>query len=116
DRLLESGGGDLTALARTFIANSNHLRHPRYMGHQVAIPMIPSMFADLLGALVNNGMAVYEMGPAATAVEKGIVRWMLRQLGWADGDGILTHGGSLGHLSVLLAARARLVPEARKEG
>jgi L-2,4-diaminobutyrate decarboxylase len=116
ERLLESGGGDLAALARTFIAHSNHLRHPRYMGHQVAIPMIPSMFADLLGALVNNGMAVYEMGPAASAVEKGIVRWMLRKLGWGEGDGILTHGGSLGNLSALLAARARIVPEAWKDG
>jgi L-2,4-diaminobutyrate decarboxylase len=116
DRLVESGGGDLAALARLFIANSNHLRHPRYMGHQVAIPMIPSMFADLLSALLNNGMAVYEMGPAATAVEKGIVRWMLRKLGWAEGDGILTHGGSLGNLSALLAARARILPESWKEG
>jgi L-2,4-diaminobutyrate decarboxylase len=86
------------------------------MGHQVAIPMIPSMFADLLSSLVNNGMAVYEMGPAATAVEKGVVRWMLRKLGWADGDGILTHGGSLGNLSALLAARAKIVPESWKEG
>src|SRR5436190_7596679 len=116
DRHVAAGGGDLAALARLFIANSNHLRHPRYMGHQVAIPMIPSMFADLLGALVNNGMAVYEMGPAATAIEKGIVRWMLRKLGWAEGDGILTHGGSLGNLSALLAARAKIVPEAWKEG
>ncbi len=116
DRHVADGGGDLAALARVFVANSNHLRHPRYMGHQVAIPMIPSMFADLLGALLNNGMAVYEMGPAASAVEKGILRWMLRKLAWADGDGILTHGGSLGNLSALLAARARIVPEAWKDG
>ena len=116
DRHVAGGGGDLAALARVFIAHSNHLRHPGYMGHQVAIPMIPCLFADLLGALVNNGMAVYEMGPAATAVERGIVRWMLGKIGWADGDGILTHGGSLGNLSALLSARARIVPEAWKDG
>jgi len=116
DRLVETGEGDLAALARVFVANSNRLRHPRYMGHQVAIPMIPSMFADLLMGLVNNGMAVYEMGPAGTAVEKGVVRWMLRKLGWTSGDGILTHGGSLGNLSALLAARARIIPESWKEG
>jgi L-2,4-diaminobutyrate decarboxylase len=86
------------------------------MGHQVAIPMIPPLFADQLCALVNNGMAVYEMGPAGTAIEKGIVRWMLRKLDWSGGDGILTHGGSLGNLSALLAARARIIPEAWKEG
>jgi L-2,4-diaminobutyrate decarboxylase len=116
DGHVEAGKGDLAALARVFLANSNRLRHPRYMGHQVAIPMIPSLFADLLNGLVNNGMAVYEMGPAGTAIEKGIVRWMLRKLGWSQGDGILTHGGSLGNLSALLAARARIIPEAWKDG
>lgn len=116
DRLVSRGRGDLAALARTVLANSNHLRHPRYMGHQVAIPMIPSLFADYLMGVTNNGMAVYEMGPAATAVEKGIVRWMTRKLGWEQGDGVLTHGGSLGNLSALLAARARIVPDAWKEG
>jgi L-2,4-diaminobutyrate decarboxylase len=61
-------------------------------------------------------MAVYEMGPAGSAIERGIVRWMLRKLGWNDGDGILTHGGSLGNLTALLAARARIVPESWSDG
>jgi L-2,4-diaminobutyrate decarboxylase len=116
DRLVAEGKGDLAAIARVFLDNVNHLRHPRYLGHQVAVPMIPSIFADLLAGATNNGMAVYEMGPAGSAVEKGIVRWMLRKLDWADGDGILTHGGSLGNLTALLAARARIVPESWNDG
>lgn len=116
DRLLAEGKGDLAAIARIVIGNSTRLRHPRYMGHQVAIPMIPSLFADLLSGVGNNGQAVYEMGPAGSAVEKGIVRWMLRKFGWAEGDGILTHGGSLGNLSALLAARARIIPDSWAEG
>lgn len=111
ERLVAEGKGDLAAVARAFLANCNHLRHPRYLGHQVAIPMIPSALADLVSGATNNGMAVYEMGPAGTAVEKGVVRWMLRKLGWGEGDGILTHGGSLGNLTALLAARARIIPE-----
>ena len=116
DRLVAEGKGDLAAVARAFLANVNHLRHPRYLGHQVAVPMIPSIFADLLAGATNNGMAVYEMGPAGTAVERGVVRWMLRKVGWDDGDGILTHGGSLGNLTALLAARARIVPESWNDG
>ena len=68
DRLVAEGKGDLAALARLVLANSNRLRHPRYMGHQVAIPMLPSLFADLLSGVSNNGQAVYEMGPAGSAV------------------------------------------------
>jgi L-2,4-diaminobutyrate decarboxylase len=116
DRLVAEGKGDLAALARGVLANSNRLRHPRYMGHQVAVPMVPSILADLLTGAINNGMAVYEMGPAATAVEKGIIRWMLGKLAWGEGDGVLTHGGSLGNLSALLAARARIVPGSWSDG
>jgi len=33
-----------------------------------------------------------------------------------EGDGVLTHGGSLGNLTALLAARARMVPECWEDG
>lgn len=116
DRAVAAGGSNLAALARVFLANSNHLRNPRYMGHQVAVSMLPSVLADLVAGFANNGMAVYEMGPAGTAVEKGIVRWMLSKAGWGEGDGVLVHGGSLGNLSALLAARAKILPESWSEG
>lgn len=116
EHAVSAGGADLAVLAKAFLANTNRLRHPRYMGHQVAVPMIPSILADLVAGFANNGMAVYEMGPAGTAVEKGIVRWMLSKVGWKEGDGVLVHGGSLGNLSALLAARAKLLPESWAEG
>jgi L-2,4-diaminobutyrate decarboxylase len=116
DRAVAEGKGDLARLARIVLANSNRLRHPRYMGHQVSVPMIPSILADLLIGFLNNGMAVYEMGPAGTAIEKGVVRWMLGKVGWPQGDGVLVHGGTLGNLSGLLAARAKILPESWAEG
>jgi L-2,4-diaminobutyrate decarboxylase len=116
DRVVADGRADLAALAGIVLENSNHLRHPRYMGHQVAIPMLPSVFADLVNGVTNNGMAVYEMGPAQTAIEKAMVRWMLGKVGWPAGDGVFTHGGSLGNLTALLAARARVFPESWRDG
>jgi L-2,4-diaminobutyrate decarboxylase len=79
--------------------------------------MSPSALADLIHAVLNNGMAVYEMGPAGTAIERGLMRWMLRKVGWdREGDGVLTHGGSLGTLSALLACRERVAPGSFRAG
>jgi len=115
--LIENGGGDLVELSRTILRNSNHLHHPHYMGHQVAVPMLPASLADLFNGVTNNGMAVYEMGPAQTAVEKGLIGWMLRKTGWEkSGDGVLTHGGSLANLSCLLTARGKFAPESWNRG
>jgi L-2,4-diaminobutyrate decarboxylase len=97
----------LRGLLQKVIAQSNHLHHPRYMGHQVTAPLPQAALSELAGTLLNNVMAVYEMGPAATAMERSLLRWMGGQLGFdpARCDGVLTSGGSLGNLTALLAAR-----------
>jgi len=74
-------------------------------------------------------MAIYEMGPAAAAIEFFVINWMLEKVGWSPspsprqadpnavyGGGVLTHGGSLANLTALLAARARLAPETWNDG
>lgn len=101
----DRGGADPVALLARVIAESNHLHHPRYVGHQVTSPLPLAAIAELCTALLNNGMAVYEMGPAATAMERSLVAWMAARLGLSGGDGVLTHGGSAGNLTALLAAR-----------
>lgn len=98
--------GALEPLLSRVLAASNHLHHPRYIGHQVTAPLPLAALCDCVAALLNNGMAVYEMGPVATAMERSVVRWMATQVGFGDGaDGVLTSGGSAGNLTALLAAR-----------
>lgn len=89
-----------------FAARSIHIHHPHYMGHQVCAPAPAAAIAGFAAELLNNGMAVYEMGPAATALERWIIRRTCDALGLAEGDGFLTSGGTLATLSALLAARA----------
>src|SRR6266545_663140 len=51
-------------------------------------------------------MAIYEMGPSTTAIERNLVQWFAARLGFPAGaDGVLTSGGSIGNLTALLAAR-----------
>ncbi|MEY4672472.1 MAG: hypothetical protein RL148_256 [Planctomycetota bacterium] len=102
-------GATAAGLWRQLLSRSNQLHHPRYVGHQVN-PVLPvAALTELLGALLNNGMAVYEMGPLQTMMEQRVVEWMVRRLGMPQGaDGVLTHGGSIGNLTALHAARRHL--------
>lgn len=94
-----------------FAARSIQLHHPHFMGHQVCGPAPAAALAGLAAEFLNNGMAVYEMGPAATALERWIIQQTTAKLGFADGDGFLTSGGTLAMLSALLGARARQIGE-----
>ena len=110
----ERGGTPFAELVERALAGSTHLHHPRFVGHQVTAPLPLAALAELVAALLNNGMAVYEMGPAATAMERTVIGFLGRALGFDGGDpgpggagcdGVLTSGGSLGNLTALLAAR-----------
>ncbi len=102
---------DVADFLAEFAARSIQLHHPHYMGHQVSVPAPAAALAGLAAELLNNGMAVYEMGPAATALERWIVRRTAAALGFPEGDGFLTSGGTLAMLTALLAARARQLGE-----
>ncbi len=93
-------------LMRLVLAQSNHLHHPRYIGHQVSAPLPVAALCDMVAALLNNGTAIYEMGPASTAMERRVIEWMSRLIGYGvQADGVLTSGGTIGNLTALLAAR-----------
>ena len=97
----------LEAMLAKTLAQSNHLHHPRYVGHQVSSPLPLAAVCEMASTLLNNGMAIYEMGPVATVMERSLVRWMGTQLGFDRSvcDGVFTSGGSAGNLTALLAAR-----------
>ncbi|MCC7493320.1 MAG: hypothetical protein IT204_13280 [Fimbriimonadaceae bacterium] len=101
-----AGGADPEALLGAVIAESNHLQHPHYVGHQVTPALPQAALSQLVCSLLNSATAVYEMGPVATALERLLARWMGARLGWGEGvDGVFVSGGSLGNLTGLLAAR-----------
>ena len=117
ERMLEQLSGEFSAdgepetdivdLLLEVVDRSTHLHHRGYVGHQVAAPLPPAVLAEFVNALLNNGMAVYEMGQAQTVMERQVVQFLAGRLGYdsARADGVLTHGGSLGNLTALLAAR-----------
>lgn len=101
---LENGKKD-TLFTET-LKHSIHIHHPNYVGHQVTAPAPITALSGMVSSLLNNGMAVYEMGMAPTAMERIITDKLCQKLGYKENSrGFLTSGGTLANLTALLAAR-----------
>ena len=133
--LAERGGLTGRSLARfiaAYLERTTRLHHPAYLAHEVAVPHPYGSLGSLVDGFTNNAMAIYEMGPAAAAIEYFLINWLLAKVGWppspypgegeagaggeAPGGGVLTHGGSLANLTALIAARSRLAPQVWETG
>ena len=96
----------IDSFIKRIIAYSNHLHHPNYIGHQVTSPLPVTVLVQFCTTLLNNGAAIYEMGPVSMAMEKNVIRYMGSLIGYKSlYDGIFTHGGTAGNLTAMLAAR-----------
>jgi L-2,4-diaminobutyrate decarboxylase len=95
------------ALVDTMLSRGHNLHDPRYIGHQVPAASPLAALFDAIGSATNQVMAIYEMGPWASAVERSLVAAVGEQLGLPRGRfaGLITHGGSLANLTGLLTAR-----------
>ncbi len=104
---LEDESIPLADFYKAVIQHSIHVHHPNYMGHQVSAPMPTGLLSNMVSALLNNGMAVYEMGMVSTIMEKLIFEKLAAAIGY-DGNagGIFTSGGTLANLTALLTARS----------
>lgn len=97
--------GLLAELGQRILPAGLAIHHPRNLGHQVASPLPMAALCDLVAALTNQAMAVYETGPAATLIERQVLRWMSELASWHEAEGVLTSGGAQANLTALLAAR-----------
>jgi L-2,4-diaminobutyrate decarboxylase len=117
-------GGDATGeerfaqLVRQILARGQNLHHPRYIGHQVPASVPIAALFDFIGAVTNQVMAIYEMGPWASAVERSLVEQLGVRFGLPAGSfaGLITHGGTLANLTALLTARNLALPGVWEEG
>jgi L-2,4-diaminobutyrate decarboxylase len=105
----DSGGGanePLDSFIKRILKHSIHIHHPDYIGHQVTSPLPVAVLAQFCTTLLNNGAAIYEMGPVNMAMERNVINRFGSLIGFNAGyDGIFTHGGTAGNLTAMLAAR-----------
>lgn len=110
--------GLLDKLKLDILPGNLAIHHPQNMGHQVATPLPIAALCDLVAALTNQAMAVYETGPSATMLERQVIRWLSALIGWQGEkvNGVLTSGGAQANLTALLAARQHTQSHTWKHG
>jgi aromatic-L-amino-acid/L-tryptophan decarboxylase len=96
----------LLADCRSILDGSRHNGHPRFFGY-VASPSTPiGAYGDLIASALNSNVTSWRSGPAATEIERTVVRWLGSLIGYSDqAHGLLTSGGSLANTTALLIAQ-----------
>jgi L-2,4-diaminobutyrate decarboxylase len=108
---------DLVSLVREISEASLALSHPRYGAQQVAAPIPAAALVESVVAAMNQSLAVWEMSPIATAVDRDLMAGFKKLFGYPrTAEGSLVPGGAFANLTGLLAARDVLAPRASKTG
>jgi L-2,4-diaminobutyrate decarboxylase len=98
--------GNESALFSKILERTTHVHNPKCIGHQVTPTAPITALTGMIGSLLNNGMAVYEMGMAPSAIERVVSEILCKKLGYSHNSrGFLTSGGTLANLTALLSAR-----------
>jgi aromatic-L-amino-acid decarboxylase len=79
---------------------------PRFFGYIPGGGLFASALAELLAQTLNRYTGLSDIAPGLVALEDGVLRWLCQLLGLPSGaGGLLTTGGSMATLSMLVAAR-----------
>jgi len=107
----------IPSLVEEVVQASLHLCHPRFAAQQVAAPVPVAALVESVVAALNNSLAVWEMSPAATAIDRDLIDRFKRLFGYPhQAEGSMVYGGGFANLTALLAARAKLAPQAWNRG
>lgn len=105
-------------LTRVIVPNSTHTAHPRFLPYVQPSPNALAPYADHVAAILNQNCNLWQLSPAANAVEQAVVRWFAELFGLPrNAGGLITSGGSAANLIALTAARDHhLGADARTRG
>jgi len=103
---------------RAILDRSRHNGHPRFFGYVASPATAPGAFADLIASTLNANVTSWRSSPAATEVERLVVRWLGSLVGYSeDAHGLLTSGGSMANLTaMLIALRTKSESNAARSG
>lgn len=104
--------GNENDLFQEITKRTTYVHHPNYIGHQVSPAAPITALTGMISSLLNNGMAVYEMGMAPSAIERVVTDIICEKIGFdTNSSGFLTSGGTLANLTALLSARKAMLTQ-----
>lgn len=75
-----------------------------------------ALLGELLTAVANNSMYTFKAAGAQILAERALLRHMARKVGWTNGDGAFTPGGSMSNFAAMLVARNVALEGVREHG
>jgi aromatic-L-amino-acid/L-tryptophan decarboxylase len=96
----------LRQVENNIFANSTLYLTPRFLGYINSGGNQASVLGELLASAVNQVCAMWHFSPAASEVERRVIRWIAQFIGYApEAGGCLLSGGSAGNFVGLAVAR-----------
>lgn len=97
----EPGAGTASALAELtdyYLPNAIWFHDPAYVAHLNCPIVLPAVAAEAVIAAVNPSLDTYDQSAIGTLMERRLIEWTAGRIGYADGDGVFTSGGSQSNL------------------
>jgi len=83
--------------------------HPRFFGYVCASADPVAALADAMASVFNQNVTAWRSAPAATEIERLVVRWLDEMVGFnGGGSGLLVSGGSAANSAAISCAIANL--------
>ncbi|XP_055506702.1 acidic amino acid decarboxylase GADL1-like [Leucoraja erinacea] len=101
---------------RDVIKYSVKTGHPRFYNQLYAGMDHYSLVARFITEALNPSVYTYEVAPTFVLMEETVLKKMRELVGWADGDGIFSPGGSVSNMYAVNLARYKLCPELKETG
>jgi glutamate/tyrosine decarboxylase-like PLP-dependent enzyme len=111
DEPLPEQGAGMAALAE-LAAITDHSRpaNGRFFGYVLGSGEPVAAIGDLYASVLNQNVTAWRSAPAATTIERTVVRWLAEAVGCAGFSGSLVGGGSSANLMGLAMAREAAAP------
>ena len=100
----------------SFLRQCVKTNRPEFMNPLWGGLNIAGFAGEVISALTNQSMYTYELSPIATLIEKAIIDRMMEIVGYGEGFGTLTTGGSNGNMLGMLCARQSSNPLSSLDG
>lgn len=95
----------------TVVPLSTAVGSPRHFAFVNGSGAMIGILAEALAAATNTNAGAWKLGPGAAAMERQVLRWVARFVGYAeDTGGILVSGGTMANFTALLTALRHKAP------
>ena len=99
-----------------FLKHSVKTNQPGFMNPLWGGFNIAAFAGEVIATLSNNSMYTYELSPMASLIEQALIKRMCEMVGFSDGNGTLTTGGSNGNMIGMMCARYMIDPLGQQRG